>query len=65
MENSQMALTRKPSGSSKRAKRRDNASLYPLDPETAIRAIMEAGPHPKDDAAPNRRQPKTKRQKIG
>jgi hypothetical protein len=35
--------------------RRDDASLYPLDPETAIRAILEAGPHPKEDRAPKRR----------
>ena len=32
----------------KRRLPRDDASLYPLDPETAIRAIMEAGPHPKE-----------------
>jgi hypothetical protein len=40
---------------SKTERRRDDASLYPLDPETAIRAILEAGPHPKEDRAPKRR----------
>lgn len=34
---------------------RDDASLYPLDPETAIKAIMEAGPHPKQPKEANRR----------
>jgi hypothetical protein len=37
----------------KPVRQRDDASLYPLDPETAIRAILEAGPHPKDE--PKRR----------
>jgi hypothetical protein len=46
----------------KSAKRRDgnDASLYPLDPETAIRAIMDAGPHPKDAAATKRSAPRKK-----
>lgn len=39
------------------AQSRDNASLYPLDPETAIRAIMEAGPNPKNDKPANRQRP--------
>jgi hypothetical protein len=34
----------------KRRSSRDDASLYPLDPETAIRAIMDAGPHPKSES---------------
>jgi hypothetical protein len=42
-------------------KKRDTASLYPLDPETAIQAIMNAGPHPKDDKPANRL-PQRKRQ---
>jgi len=28
---------------------RGSASLYPLDPETAIRAIMETGPYSKGE----------------
>jgi hypothetical protein len=31
---------------------RDDASLHPLDPEAAIRTIMEAGPHPKESEKP-------------
>jgi hypothetical protein len=42
----------------------DDASLYPLDLEDAIRAILEAGPHPKDDTPANRRQPNSKRPKT-
>jgi hypothetical protein len=40
-----------------------DASLYPLDPETAIRAILETGPHPKDEPATNRRRRITNRGK--
>lgn len=38
----------------KMAKTTGATSLYPLDPETAIKAILETGPHPKDDPSANR-----------
>jgi hypothetical protein len=34
----------------RRSKSGGDANLYPLDPETAIRAIMDAGPHPKGES---------------
>jgi hypothetical protein len=43
-----MAQKRQTRKRPKSTKRGDDASLYPLDPETAIRAIMDAGPHPKE-----------------
>lgn len=50
-----MAKRRKGTARKPAKRRDDDASLYPLDPETAIRAIMAAGPHPKKPAVPSRR----------
>lgn len=44
----------------KAASRHEDASLYPLDPEDAIKAILDAGPHPKNEKATNRRRYKPK-----
>jgi hypothetical protein len=48
-----MAQKRQTRKRPKSTKRGDNASLYPLDPELAIRAIMKAGPHPREERSAN------------
>jgi hypothetical protein len=46
------------------SKNRDDASLYPLDLETAIKAIMETGPHPRGKSgSAKQKQPKTNRRR--
>ena len=48
-----MAQTRQKRKKPNLAKGRNDASLYPLDPETAIRAILETGAHPPQERKPN------------
>jgi hypothetical protein len=45
-------------------KNRDDASLYPLDPEMAIKAILETGPHPRNDTIANQKRRKPNRGKA-
>jgi len=49
-----MMMAQKRQAKTQPARQHDDASLYPLDPETAIGAILEAGPHPKKDREPAR-----------
>jgi hypothetical protein len=58
-----MAPKRRQPNEAKRMMDGNDASLYPLDAETAIKAIMDAGPHPREDSSANRSRTTTQRRK--